>query len=65
MSSDFKNSGIYKSGLFYKELGDLLMNPGTTIDQISEFAFRHNNDYTIKFSMLPEQPTQDKENSNG
>lgn len=62
MSKDYKDSSIYKQGLFYKELGELLMNPNTTVKQFSDFSFRHKNDYSIKFSMLSEQPATEYRN---
>ena len=39
---NWKNTELYRQGVFHSRLGKLLMNPKTRIDDISKLAFDYN-----------------------
>jgi len=46
----YGESEIYKRGKFYEQLGLLMQNPNSTLDEIVEFAFLHGLNIQISIS---------------
>jgi len=47
----FKRSSIYKVGQFYQDLGEAMVNPETTIDELSTIGWTYG--FDIKFFLQP------------
>jgi hypothetical protein len=45
----FEESEVYISGKFYKELGEMLMNPLTNIKDLVSFELKHGVKLNIQF----------------
>lgn len=51
MTIDYKKSAPYKAGEFHAQLGEMLMNPKTSITQLATFAENHG--LTVNLQLVP------------
>ena len=53
---DYINSSLYKQGLVFKKLGELLLNKNSTIHDIAKLGFENK----IKFTIFSEQEEKEE-----
>lgn len=58
MDETWKETELYRQGVFHKRLGDLLMNPKSNIEDIAKLAFEYNVNSAFIFKAIDE----DKDN---
>lgn len=56
---NYKETEVYKRGVFFKTYGEMLMNPDTTVPDLADFAFDNNS--LIQIRLLPMEPEESED----
>lgn len=53
MTTEFKDTDLYKWGQYYKGLGELMINPNTSIIELIDYCESYGIDLQIRFAPIP------------
>ena len=50
----FEDTSFYKNGKFFEELGKMMQEPNTTMEDLSDFLLLHNREFFFHIRPAPE-----------